>query len=286
MRVFVTGASGQLGHYVCQELERRGVEHTGVSSRDLDITDAAAVRAMLLEQKPEAIIHCAAYTKVDQAETEVERCWQINAEGTKALASAARQLDAKLLYVSTDYVFRGDGEQFYEVDDDLNPQNVYGLSKLAGELAVRALLQKYFIVRTAWAFGCGRNNFVRSLLRLAESREEIKVVSDQVGSPTYMKDLARLLCDMIETEQYGVYHATNEGVCSRVEFAEEIFRVFDRPVKIDPVTSGEFPRKANRPLNSRLSKRKLPEAGFTPLPDWHDALRRYAEELSESGEDV
>ncbi len=284
MRVFVTGASGQLGQDVCRELERRGIPCTGVSSKELDIADAEAVHAMLSGLKPDAIIHCAAYTKVDQAERDVLRCWQVNAEGTRSIALAARELGTKLLYISTDYVFRGDGDRFYEVDDDLNPQNVYGLSKLAGELAVRALTEKFFIVRAAWAFGPGRSNFVRSLLRASEGRSEIPVVNDQVGSPTYTRDLAGLVCDMIVTERYGVYHATNEGVCSRDEFAEEIFRVFDRPVTVRPVSSAEFVRPAARPLNSRLSKKSLRDAGFTPLPDWHDALLRYAAELREKGE--
>ena len=285
MRVLVTGASGQLGRDVCSELDRRGVENLGVSSRQLDVTDSSAVLALLLEHRPDAVIHCAAYTKVDQAELEPDRCWLVNAEGTYNLALAAREIGAKLLYISTDYVFRGDGQQPYAPDDEVDPQNTYGLSKLAGELAVRALLDRFFVVRTSWAFGRGRSNFVKTLLRLSETHGGLPVVSDQVGSPTYTADLAVLLCDMIQTDKYGVYHATNEGFCSRDAFAAEVFRVFGRTVSVRPVPSSDFPTLATRPLNSRLSKQKLTEAGFSLLPDWHDALLRYAQALAEEEQD-
>ena len=211
MKILVTGASGQLGYDVCEELKWRKADYIGTSSRELDITDSAAVEQMLQELRPDAVIHCAAYTKVDQAEDEPERCWAVNAEGTKNLAAACRRIHAKMLYISTDYVFPGTGEQFYEPADPVGPVNTYGRSKLAGELAVQSLLDRYFIVRISWVFGKNGNNFVKTMLRLAETKTELNVVCDQIGSPTYTADLAPLLCDMVQTEKYGVYHATNEG---------------------------------------------------------------------------
>ena len=276
MRVFVTGISGQLGYEVGEELTSRGISCLGVTSKNLDVTNGAQVRRVLSEYKPDAVIHCAAYTQVDKAEEDRVRCWEVNADGTRYLAEAAKEIDAKLIYISTDYVFRGDGEKEYEVEDDVNPQNIYGLAKLGGELAVRSLLDRFFIVRTSWAYGRGNRNFIKSMLRLAETHKELSVVDDQIGSPTYMKDLAVLLCDMIMTEKYGIYHATNEGFCSRYEFAQEIFRVYNKDVKLIPVSSECFPSKAVRPKNSRMSKRSLVDAGFNSLPDWKDALRRYA----------
>lgn len=275
MKAFVTGASGQLGYDVCRELNKRNIEHRGVSSKELNITDEDAVRKCLLAYQPDAVIHCAAYTKVDLAEDEPEKCWAVNVDGTRSIAAVCRELGAKLIYISTDYVFPGTGENFYEVTDPVNPCNVYGASKLAGELAVRSLLEKYFIVRISWVFGRNGNNFVQTMLRLAETRSEISVVADQIGSPTYTVDLAPLLCDLVQTEKYGVYHATNEGVCSWADFAEEIFRCAGKKMKVDHIPTSAYPTKAVRPLNSRMSKCELETAGFGCMPDWKDALARY-----------
>ena len=277
MKVFVTGFGGQLGYDVCGELGRRGIEHMGTSSAELDVTDAAAVMEAVRRYRPDAVIHCAAYTKVDRAEEEAEKCRAVNVDGTGNIARACRETGAKMLYLSTDYVFPGTGEMPYEPDDPTGPVNVYGTTKLGGERAVKELLDRYFIVRTSWVFGANGGNFVRTMLRLAGDRDEVRVVSDQIGSPTYTADLAPLLCDMVTTDKYGVYHATNEGVCSWAEFAREIFRLAGKRVRVDPIATAEYPAKAARPLNSRLSKKSLDEAGFRRLPDWHDALRRYIE---------
>lgn len=279
MRVFVTGASGQLGWDVCRVLEARGVEHRGVSSRELDITDGAAVERELAAYAPDALIHCAAYTAVDRAEDEPEACWRVNAEGTYHLAAACRALGCKMLYVSTDYVFPGGGSMPWEAADGTAPQSVYGRSKLAGELAVETLLERYFIVRTSWVFGKNGGNFVKTMLRLSESREEVSVVCDQIGSPTYTADLAVLLCDMVATERYGVYHAANEGFCSWADFAAAIFARAGKTTRVRPISTAEYPAKACRPLNSRLSRRSLDEAGFARLPAWEDALARYLREI-------
>lgn len=281
MRILVTGASGQLGYDVERELERRGIEHLGTSSRELDITDRAAVEHLMQSYRPDAVIHCAAYTKVDLAEDEPERCWAVNADGTRNLAAACREIGAKLLYISTDYVFPGTGEQFRRTDDPVSPVNTYGRSKLAGELAVQSLLEKYFIVRISWVFGKNGNNFVKTMLRLAESKAELSVVCDQIGSPTYTADLAPLLCDMVQTERYGVYHATNEGTCAWSEFAEAIFELAGRQVAVHPIPTSAYPTKAARPLNSRLSKERLRDNGFQALPEWKDALARYLKEITE-----
>ncbi len=279
MKVLVTGASGQLGHDVCAELARRGIEHMGTSSADLDVTDAPAVHEAVLRYDPDAVIHCAAYTKVDRAEDEPDKCWAVNADGTKNIALACREIGAKLIYISTDYVFPGDGERPYEPGDPVGPLGVYGESKLAGELAVRTLLEKYFIVRISWVFGTNGSNFVKTMLRLSENRDEVSVVCDQVGSPTYTADLAGLLCDMVITEKYGVYHATNEGTCSWAEFAAEIFRLAGRDTTVRTIPTCEYPTLAARPLNSRMGKDKLEQAGFQRLPAWQDALARYIKEL-------
>ena len=214
MKVFVTGASGQLGYDVCKELETRHIEYRGVSSKELDITDSNAVHRELVAYHSDAVIHCAAYTKVDLAEDEPEKCWAVNVDGTRNIAEVCRELGTKMVYISTDYVFPGTGDRFYEPTDPVGPVNTYGRSKLAGELAVQSLLDKYFIVRISWVFGKNGNNFVKTMLRLAETRTELNVVCDQIGSPTYTADLAPLLCNMVQTEKYGVYHATNEGTYS------------------------------------------------------------------------
>ena len=280
MKILVTGVSGQLGYDVERELDQRGIEHLGTSSRELDITDREAVERLMESYRPDAVIHCAAYTKVDLAEDEPERCWAVNADGTRNMAAACRKTGAKLLYISTDYVFPGTGERSYETGDPTGPVNTYGRSKLAGELAVQSLLEKYFIVRISWVFGKNGNNFVKTMLRLAETRAELSVVCDQIGSPTYTADLAPLLCDMVQTERYGVYHATNEGTCAWSEFAEAIFELAGRQVAVHPIPTSAYPTKAARPLNSRLSKESLRDNGFQALPEWKDALARYLKEIT------
>lgn len=280
MRILVTGASGQLGYDVERELERRGIEHLGTSSRELDITDREAVERLMAAYRPDAAIHCAAYTKVDLAEDEPERCWAVNADGTRNMAAACRKTGAKLLYISTDYVFPGTGERSYETGDPTGPVNTYGRSKLAGELAVQSLLEKYFIVRISWVFGKNGNNFVKTMLRLAETKAELSVVCDQIGSPTYTADLAPLLCDMVQTERYGVYHATNEGTCAWSEFAEAIFELAGRQVVVHPIPTSAYPTRAARPLNSRMSKERLRDNGFQELPEWENALARYLKEIT------
>lgn len=281
MKILVTGVTGQLGYDVCRELERRDIEHRGIGSAQLDITSETAVGAYLRAYRPDAVIHCAAYTAVDRAEDEMARCFDVNEGGTRNLAQACKEIGAKMLYLSTDYVFPGTGDRFYETDDPTGPQNVYGASKLAGETAIREILPAHFIVRISWVFGVNGNNFIKTMLRLAESHDTLGVVDDQIGSPTYTADLAPLLCDMILTEKYGSYHATNEGVCSWAEFAREIFRQAGKTVTVLPVTTAEYGAKAPRPLNSRLSKSSLDKAGFSRLPDWQDALGRYLIEWNE-----
>lgn len=280
MKILVTGVSGQLGYDVERELDQRGIEHLGTSSKELDITDREAVERLMERYRPDAVIHCAAYTKVDLAEDEPERCWAVNADGTRNMAAACRKTGAKLLYISTDYVFPGTGERSYETGDPTGPVNTYGRSKLAGELAVQSLLEKYFIVRISWVFGKNGNNFVKTMLRLAETRAELSVVCDQIGSPTYTADLAPLLCGMVQTERYGVYHATNEGTCAWSEFAEAIFELAGRQVAVHPIPTSAYPTKAARPLNSRMSKESLRDNGFQALPEWKDALARYLKEIT------
>lgn len=274
MKVLITGIQGQLGYDVAKVLDARKIEYYAPALAELDITDRQMVLKILEDHCPDAVIHCAAYTAVDKAEDEPERCWAINVDGTRNIAEGCKKIGAKMLYISTDYVFGGTGEQFYKETDPVNPQNVYGASKLAGELVVKSFLEKYFIVRTSWVFGENGNNFVKTMLRLAETRTEICVVCDQVGSPTYTADLAPLLCDMVAAEKYGTYHATNEGVCSWAEFAEEIFRLAGKKVRVCAVPTSAYPTKAIRPLNSRMSKSKLEQAGFSRLPTWQDALKR------------
>lgn len=281
MKILVTGGGGQLGHDICRELERRGIEYMAPSSKEMDITDSDAVREQICTYRPDAVIHCAAWTAVDAAEDIPEQVFAVNGGGTRNIALACQEIEAKMLYISTDYVFSGTGTRFYEPDDPTGPVNVYGKSKLAGELAVKEFLEKYFIVRISWVFGEYGNNFVKTMLRLAETRTEINVVCDQVGSPTYTADLAPLLCDMVETEKYGTYHATNEGTCSWAEFAEEIFRLTGKNIKVNRISTEEYPSKASRPKNSRLSKACLENAGFIRLPVWNDALSYFLKEMRE-----
>ena len=252
MKVLVTGVKGQLGHDVVEHLIRH-----------------------VTQVKPDAVIHCAAYTAVDQAESDIERCCRINGEGTKNLVRAAVQCKAKFLYVSTDYVFPGNGEDPYEVDDPRGPKNIYGQSKMQGEVAVTSQMTAYFIVRTSWVYGVNGNNFVRTMLKLGADRNFLNVVDDQIGSPTYSDDLARLLVEMIQTNKYGVYHATNEGFCSWAEFAREIMMRAGLLCEVRGIPTSQYKTPAQRPLNSRLSKKSLDAAGFSRLPHWEDALQRY-----------
>ena len=279
MKVLVTGITGQLGHDVMIELESRGHEAVGASRKEFSLTDFPAAQAFVEHVHPDAIIHCAAYTAVDQAEDEKDLCMIVNGGATRTLAAAAKEISAKFVYLSTDYVFPGLGDTPYEVDAPKGPVNSYGLSKYAGEVAVQELLEKYFIVRISWAFGVNGKNFIKTMLRLAETHEKLSVVDDQIGSPTYTKDLARLLVDMVESEKYGVYHATNEGFCSWAEFAREIFCQAGKHITVTPVPSSAYPTKAVRPKNSRLSKAALDAVGFSRLPSWQDALGRYLCEL-------
>lgn len=279
MKLLVTGVKGQLGYDVCKVLSARGIEHRGVDIEDFDITNAQAAHDYIAAYRPDGVIHCSAWTAVDRAEDELEKVRAVNAEGPRNIASVCKEIGAKLVYISTDYVFPGTGDRFYEPDDPTGPLGAYGVTKLEGEQAVQALLERYFIVRVSWVFGKNGNNFVRTMLRLAETKSELNVVCDQIGSPTYTADLAPLLCDMVVSEKYGVYHATNEGICSWAEFAEEIFRLAGKDVKVNPVPTSEYPTRAARPLNSRMSKAKLEEMGFSRLPDWHNALVRYLREL-------
>ena len=278
MKVFVTGAKGQLGHDVVNELEKRGHTAIGVDIEEMDITDKDAVKRVITQVSPEAVVHCAAYTAVDAAEEQVELCHRVNGLGTENMGEVCKELNCKLMYISTDYVFNGQGTRPWEPDDERAPLNVYGQTKYEGELAVEAL-EKYFIVRIAWVFGVNGKNFIKTMLNLGKTRDHLTVVDDQVGSPTYTYDLARLLVDMIETEKYGRYHATNEGVCSWYEFACEIFKKAGIEITVSPVSSNEYPAKAKRPQNSRMDKSKLKEMGFKPLPTWQDALERYLKEI-------
>ena len=283
MKVFVTGVKGQLGYDVMNELARRGLERIGVDVEEMDITDAGACERVIKEAAPDAVIHCAAYTAVDAAEDNRDLCHMVNGEGTKHIAKVCGELDIPMMYISTDYVFNGQGERPWEPDDYREPLNVYGLTKYEGEIAVEQLLKKYFIVRIAWVFGLNGKNFIKTMLRLGKERGAVSVVDDQIGSPTYTYDLARLLVDMIQTDRYGRYHATNEGLCSWYEFACEIFRQAGMDeVKVTPVDSASYPAKAKRPFNSRMSKEKLTENGFERLPSWQDALGRYLKVLSEA----
>ena len=302
MRVFVTGVGGQLGHDVMNELASRG--HTGIGSdlapsysgiRDgsavdtmpympMDITDPKAVEAVITQAAPDAVIHCAAWTAVDLAEEEanIPKVRAINAQGTQNIANVCKQLGCKMIYISTDYVFDGQGQTPWEPDcQSYAPLNVYGQTKLEGETAVASTLEKFFIVRIAWVFGKNGNNFIKTMLKLSEKYDSLRVVCDQVGTPTYTLDLSRLLVDMTETEKYGYYHATNEGgYISWYDFACEIFRQAGKQVAVQPVTTAEYGvSKAARPFNSRLDKSKLVQQGFTPLPHWSDALKRYLKEI-------
>lgn len=304
MKVFVTGVNGQLGHDVMNELAKRGYEGVGSDITDcyggvadgsavttmpfvsLDITDEAVVKKVISDIRPDAVIHCAAWTAVDLAEDDdkVEKVRAINAGGTQNIADVCKELDCKMTYISTDYVFDGQGEKPWKPDcKDYKPLNVYGQTKLEGELAVANTLDKYFIVRIAWVFGLNGKNFIKTMLNVGKTHDTVRVVNDQIGTPTYTLDLARLLVDMNETEKYGYYHATNEGgYISWYDFTVEIYKQAGLSTKVLPVTTKEYGlSKAARPFNSRLDKTKLVECGFTPLPTWQDALSRYLVEIGE-----
>lgn len=275
MKVLVTGVKGQLGYDVMNELKKRGLEAVGADIEEMDITDAESVNRFIMAAKPDAVIHCAAYTAVDAAEENEDICRRVNADGTRNIAKVCKELDCKMIYISTDYVFDGQGSRPWEPDEERHPLNVYGQTKYEGELAVQELLEKYFIVRIAWVFGVNGKNFVKTMLNLAQTHDTLTVVNDQYGSPTYTYDLARLLVDMVQTDKYGIYHATNEGICTWYEFACEIFKQAHVAVKVLPVSAAEYRAKAKRPENSRMSKEKLTENGFERLPSWQDALGRY-----------
>lgn len=282
MRILVTGVKGQLGFDVVNELKKNNIEAVGVDIEEMDITDAAAVKKVITESKVDGVIHCAAYTAVDAAEDNEEICRKINAGGTKNIADVCKELDIKMMYISTDYVFNGQGETPWQPDcKDYKPLNVYGQTKLEGELAVSETLDKNFIVRIAWVFGVNGKNFIKTMLNVGKTHDTVTVVNDQIGTPTYTYDLARLLVDMIQTDKYGYYHATNEGgYISWYDFTCEIYKQAGYTTKVVPVTTAEYGvSKAARPFNSRLDKSKLVENGFEPLSTWQDALARYLKEI-------
>lgn len=288
MKVLVTGCKGQLGYDVSKELTKRGDTAVAVDVEEMDITDREAVNNYITNADVDAVIHCAAYTAVDSAEDNVELCRRINRDGTQNIADACKNHNLKMIYISTDYVFNGKGETPWKPDENREPLNTYGSTKYEGELAVENTLDKYFIVRISWVFGLNGKNFVRTMLNLGKTHDKLTVVSDQIGSPTYTADLAKLLCDMVHSDKYGRYHATNEGVCSWCDFTCEIMKQAAEyypeyaNVEVMPVSSDAYPTKAKRPSNSRMSKDKLVENGFDRLPSWQDALKRYLKELHEN----
>ena len=281
MKVLVTGVKGQLGHDVMNELAKRGYEGVGVDVEEMDITDEAAVCRVMEEVRPDKMVHCAAWTAVDAAEDQVEMCRKVNALGTENIAKMCGELDIPMIYLSTDYVFDGEGTRPWEPDDPVvKPLNVYGQTKYEGELAVEKYTDKYYIVRIAWVFGVNGKNFIKTMLNLGKTHDTLTVVDDQIGTPTYTYDLAKLLVDMLEKEEYGKYHVTNKGgYISWCDFAKEIFRQAGMDVKVTPVSSDQYPAKAKRPSNSRMEKNKLTQHGFERLPSWQDALSRYLKEI-------
>ena len=266
MKVLVTGVKGQLGFDVCKHLQARNISNKGVDLEDFDLTDKQGTFDAITAYAPDVIVHCAAYTAVDRAETNQEICYKVNVDGTRNVAMAAKQINAKMIYISTDYVFNGQGTLPFEVNTTIDPQNVYGFTKAQGEAVVRAIHNKFFIVRISWAFGINGNNFIKTMLRLGAEREVLNVVNDQVGSPSYTDDLAPLLCDFLETERFGIYHATNEGYCSWYELAKHIMAEANLSCKINPIATKDYPTPAKRPLNSKLSKACLDENGFQLSP--------------------
>ncbi len=279
----MTGAGGQLGYDTVKRLTALGVANRGIDIDDCDLTNEAQTLQTVTEYHPDCVIHCAAYTAVEKAESNPEACRRVNVDATRNVALACRQQNATMVYISTDYVFPGDGERAYEVEDCPGPLSVYGKTKYEGEQAVTGLVPRHFIVRTSWMFGIHGDNFVETMLRYGRERDRLTVIDDQIGSPTYSADLARLLCDMVGTERYGIYHATNEGLCSWYDFAREIIRLAGLPCEVVPVSTAEYHAGVARPLNSRLSKSALTENGFARLPAWQDALKRYLRERGMSG---
>lgn len=275
MKILVTGAAGQLGRAVCRRLTSLGLPHKGFDVADFDLTDEKATLAAFRDYAPDGVIHCAAYTAVDKAETERELCQSVNVLGTVNAAKACYELDARMLYISTDYVFDGSGKTPFETDSPKNPVNYYGETKACGEDEIISRLSKYFVIRVSWMFGLDGNNFVKTMLRLGSQQENIRVVADQIGSPTYAEDVAQLMCQMIQTEKYGIYHATNEGFCSWYDFASAIVAQASLSCQVIPIPTSAYPSAARRPVNSRLSKRSLDESGFARLPTWQDALARF-----------
>ena len=281
MKVLVTGYAGQLGWDTVRLLEARGIECRGVDMQDFDLTDAQAVKNYVLAYRPTVIVHCAAYTNVDKAESQPEICAAVNGMGTVNIVRAALSVGAKFVFISTDYVFPGTGDQPWQINDPYGPVNVYGMSKVQGEDAVRSLMTRYFILRTSWVYGKNGHNFVRTMLRLGSEKKEIRVVNDQIGSPTYTRDLARVICDILPTEKYGIYHVRNEGFISWYQFAKMIMEKAGLPCKVLPIPSSEYPTPAKRPLNSRLDGSRLAEAGFEPMPAVENALDRYLREIAD-----
>jgi dTDP-4-dehydrorhamnose reductase/dTDP-4-dehydrorhamnose 3,5-epimerase len=279
IKVLVTGVKGQLGYDVVKRLNELGIENFGTDREDFDITNKEETEDFILNYNPDVVVHCAAYTAVDLAEDEKEKCYAVNVSGTKNISEACKKINAKMVYISTDYVFDGKGEEPHNEDEETKPINYYGYSKNEGEKIVKEILNKYFIIRTSWVYGKNGNNFVKTMLNLAKTRGELSVVSDQIGAPTYTKDLAVLICEMLQTKKYGTYHGTNNGAISWFEFAQEIFKKANINIKVKPIPTIEYPTKAIRPLNSRLAKNKLIANGFNELPMWDDALSRYLKEL-------
>lgn len=278
MKILVTGVKGQLGYDVVHEAEGRGITAIGVDIDEMDITNAEQVDSVIKSGNYDAVVHCAAWTAVDKAEDMVDVCRKVNKDGTENIANVCEALDIPMMYFSTDYVFDGQGEKPWGEYDERHPLNVYGQTKYEGELAVERL-KKHFMIRIAWVFGTNGNNFIKTMLRLGKESGKVKVVNDQIGSPTYTYDLARLVVDMIQTDKYGTYHATNEGLCSWYEFACEIFKQAGLQVEVTPVDSNAFPAKAKRPMNSRMNKTELDRNGFERLPKWEDALNRYLNQV-------
>ncbi|MDU7535615.1 MAG: dTDP-4-dehydrorhamnose reductase [Peptostreptococcaceae bacterium] len=273
--ILVTGSTGQLGSDVVKELLKRGYSTLSPNRSEFNLCSEDSIRNYILNSNCEAIVHCAAYTQVDKAEDEKDLCIKINATATKHIVKCAKILDIPMIYISTDYVFDGTKDGEYTENDETNPINIYGESKLAGEKYVQEILDKYYIVRTSWVFNINGKNFIETMLRLSKTNNQLSIVNDQIGSPTYTKDLSRLLVDMLETSKYGLYHATNEGYCSWYEFADTIFKLANINIDIKAINSNEYASRAKRPLNSKLSKDKLIEYGFKPLPHWEDALKDY-----------
>lgn len=285
MKILVTGVKGQLGYEIVKELKSRGYSDVlGIDREEMDITNENEVNDVIESYNPSVIFHCAAWTQVDLAEDEYDKCYAVNVDGTKNIALAANKIDAKMFYISTDYVFDGTKDGLYEIDDEVNPRSVYGETKYLGEKVVRENVSKHFITRISWVFGINGNNFIKTMLKLADFKNELNIVDDQVGSPTYTFDLAKLLVDMAETTKYGIYHATNSGFCSWATLAEYVFKIIDKPIKVNKVSTEEYleltgTKQAYRPRNSKLSKQSLVKNGFENLPDWKAATKRYIKEL-------